>query len=65
MGVAQGRLGVGFFWSIILMVSMPFTLTGLGVVYFRRLVRGARADRAVTVPAPTNPVQTLDSVAGA
>jgi hypothetical protein len=47
------RVVQGFFWSILFMMSMPFSiLTGLST-YFYFLVRRARREEAVRVPVPT------------
>ena len=47
------RVVQGFFWSILFMMSMPFSiLTGLST-YFYFLVRRARHEDAVRVPVST------------
>jgi heme/copper-type cytochrome/quinol oxidase subunit 2 len=47
------RVVQGFFWSILFMMSMPFSiLTGLST-YFYFLVRRARRENAVRVAVPT------------
>lgn len=46
------RVVQGFFWSILFMMSMPFSiLTGLST-YFYFLVRRARREDAVRAPVP-------------
>lgn len=42
MAGPQGDPAAGFFWSIMLMISMPFTLVGLFTGFAYREVRKAR-----------------------
>ncbi|MBI2824862.1 MAG: hypothetical protein HYX69_09265 [Planctomycetia bacterium] len=54
----QGDLVKGFFWSIMFMLSMPFTILGSFSGYMYLLVRRARRDGGLT---PSNAAIALPS----
>jgi len=47
------RVVQGFFWSILFMMSMPFSILTALSTYFYLLVRRARREDAVRLPVPT------------
>ena len=48
-----GNMIAGYFWSILFMMSMPFTLLGGFSGYMYLLVRRARAAAGIAPPAPS------------
>lgn len=62
-----GNMIAGYFWSILFMMSMPFTLLGGFSAYMYLLVRRARAAASSSAPPalspeqPSNELETVDA----